>query len=62
LREVCEIFEEHPFCPECGFPLSICTEKDDKTREIRLEFFYEGAGEYEFIFQISTGLTDDDID
>ena len=54
--------EERPFCPECGDPLSISVEKDDETGEIKIEFFCEGAGDDVFSFQISTGLTDEDLE
>ncbi|NIO38702.1 hypothetical protein GTO27_13550 [Candidatus Bathyarchaeota archaeon] len=53
--------EERPFCPECGDPLSIATEKDDETGEIMIDFFCEGAGDDEYHLRIQTRLTDVDL-
>ncbi len=53
--------EERPFCPECGDPLSIKTEKDDETGEIKIDFFCEGAGDDEYWLRILTKLTDADL-
>ena len=56
------MLEEDPLCPECGYELTgFRVLKDDKTAEITIEFFCDGAGEDIFSFQILTGLTDHDI-
>lgn len=49
-------------CPECGHPLSVIVEKDEKTGEIGIEFWCESGGEDKFGLQILTGLTNDDLD
>jgi len=53
--------EEKPICPECGGWLSVEREIDNKTGEIYLEFWCEGAGSDEFDFVILTGLTNSDL-
>ncbi|MCP8307690.1 MAG: hypothetical protein H3Z54_03240 [archaeon] len=54
--------EREAHCPECGDILSVSVEKDRKTREIKIRFFCEGAGDDVFEFEILTGLKDKDLD
>lgn len=54
--------EERPFCPECGDQLSTEFLKDRETGEIKIVFYCDGGGEDRFAFQISTGLTDEDLE
>jgi len=51
-----------PICPECGHPLSTATGKDEKTGEIVVSFWCEGPGEDRFVFEILTGLRDEDLE
>jgi len=54
--------EERPFCPECGEPLSNEFLKDGRTGETKIVYYCDGGGEDRFAFQISTGLTDEDLE
>jgi len=57
---VCALSRE-AICPECGHPLSVSVEEDEKTGEIKIVLFCEGAGEDIFSMEILTGLTNDDL-
>ena len=53
--------ERAAICPECGEPLSVSIERDEKTGEIKIVFFCEGSGDDRFSFEILTGLTNEYI-
>ena len=55
------VVKEWPLCPECGDELTPEVRKDVETGEIRILFWCEGAGDDHFSFEISTGLTNEDV-
>jgi len=55
-------WEKRPTCPECGAPLSLAAQKDKKTGQIMVSFWCEGPGDDAFIFDILTGLKDEDLE
>ena len=56
------MYDDRPTCPECGDPLSLTMEKDEKTSEFIIDLWCEGAGEDQFHISINTGLIDSDLD
>lgn len=54
--------EAYPFCPECGYALSLTMEIDPNTDEILVNLFCEGPGDDEYHLQIQTGLTQYDLE
>lgn len=54
--------DESVTCPECGYPLSLTMDIDEKSNEMLIDCFCEGPGDDEFHMRIQTGLTHEDID
>jgi hypothetical protein len=52
---------KRPICPECGGPLLVEAEKDEKTGEIVVGFSCTSDEGDTFIFEILTGLRDKDL-
>ncbi|MCX6654030.1 MAG: hypothetical protein NTY03_02790 [Candidatus Bathyarchaeota archaeon] len=50
-----------PSCPECGAPLSVEVREDEKTRNIIINLFCEGAGDDDYLLEINTHLCNDDL-
>lgn len=49
------------FCPECGSPLTVCIEENNKTGDIEIAIFCEGPGEDEYDLVINTHLKNDEL-
>jgi hypothetical protein len=61
MEESGEEWEEASFCcPECGGVLSYKL-VNGKNGTVKIAFFYEGAGEDLFTFEIATGLGNEDL-
>ncbi len=54
--------EWRPRCPECGGELSLFFERDKKTRKVKIQIGCEGDASDEFIIEISTGLSEEDLE
>ena len=54
--------DKRPYCPECGEPLITSTEIDEKTNNIIIDLYCDGAGEDMFHLQIDTQMTQGDMD
>jgi len=52
---------KRPLCPECGYPLLVEAEKNEKTGKIEVGFSCAGEEDDTFIFEILTGLREQDL-
>lgn len=51
----------HPFCPECGSPLSVITEIDEATGNVIINLFCEGPADDTYSIKIDTHLSNDEL-